>query len=161
MSHQFREIEDLLLNAVRMEPIDEVKISTLTAMSAAGYQSGEISDRALETFKSTQDSHAQRRARKLLGSLKDDRLLSDLIIIAKGDNPSLSKGALLAIAGYGESGPALLKYLFNRMQAKRASSLRALRLPRTGRTNRPCQEVQNHIIVVLDVPVLNFYKKTY
>ena len=106
-----QQIEDLLLNTVRMEPNDEVKISTLTAMSVAGYGSTEISYRALEIFKSTQDSLVRHQSTKLLGFLKDERLLPELILIAKGDNSSLSKGALLAIAGYGESGEAIKPHL--------------------------------------------------
>lgn len=110
-------IEDLLFEAVTAEASDEVKISTLAAMAAAGYDSVEISDRALEIFKSTQDSTAQRETRKLLGFLKDEHLLPELIMIAKGDNPSLAKNALLAIAGYGESGeaikPHLLEIIYN------------------------------------------------
>ena len=102
-----QQIEDLLLNTVRMEPNDEVKISTLTAMSVAGYGSTEISYRALEIFKSTQNSTAQREARKLLGFLQERRLLSELIMIAKGDNPSLAREALLAIRGYEEYGEAI------------------------------------------------------
>ncbi|MBC2603043.1 hypothetical protein [Puniceicoccus vermicola] len=106
-----KEIEDLLMNAVEAEAVDEVKISTLTAMSAAGYESFEISDLALEIFKSTQDSLVQHQSWELLGFLQDDRLLSKLIIIAKGNNSSLSKGALLAIAGYGENADEIKPHL--------------------------------------------------
>ena len=105
------------MDAVKTEATDEVKISTLTALAASGYESVEISDRALDIFKSTEDSLVRRQASKLLGFLKDERLLSELVIIAKGNNPSLSTGALLAIAGYGEGAneikPHLLEIINN------------------------------------------------
>lgn len=105
------QIENLLFDLLNVEPVDEVKIAILSAMQNTSYRSAEISDRALDIFKSSQDSHAQRRARKLLGFLKDERLLPELILIAKGDSSSLAKGALLALAGYGESGEAIKPHL--------------------------------------------------
>ena len=105
------QIENLLFDLLKVEPVDEVKIAILSAMPNSSYRSAEISDRALEIFKSTQDSTAQREARKLLGFLQDDRLLPELILIAKGDNPSLARDALLAIRGYEEYGEAIKPHL--------------------------------------------------
>ena len=105
------QIENLLFDLLKVEPVDEVKIAILSAMPNSSYRSAEISDRALDIFKSTQDSLVRHQSTKLLGFLKDERLLPELILIAKGDNSSLSKGAFLAIAGYGESGEAIKPHL--------------------------------------------------